>query len=64
MQDSFPTNTHSQHDITQIARTTNLIVLYEENLLDDLLYVAVSASYESIVYPDRAECVLESTLSH
>ena len=26
-QDSFPTNTHSQHDITQISQTTELIVL-------------------------------------
>ena len=26
-QDSFPTNTHSQHDITRISRTTELIVL-------------------------------------
>ena len=37
-QDSFPTNTHSRHDITRISRTTELIVLYcnEENLLDDI----------------------------
>ena len=42
-QDSFPTNTHSWHDITQISQTMELIVLncYEENLLDKTTLVDI-----------------------
>ena len=37
-QDSFPTNTHSRHDITNITNTGTDSIVYsnEENLLDDI----------------------------
>ena len=73
-QDSFHTNTHSRHDITQISRTTELMVLCNAmrktsltnnpTLVNILKPWHIFRALELIVYPDRAEFVLESTPSH